>query len=69
MAPRTILVFGDSLSAGYGLPQDKSWVRLLQARLRKERLEYTVANASISGETTTGGASAYRGSIEDASAR
>ena len=53
----TILVFGDSLSAGYGLPQDQSWVQLLQARLKKERLEYTVANASISGETTTGGAS------------
>jgi acyl-CoA thioesterase I len=52
----TILVFGDSLSAGYGLPQDRSWVQLLEARLRKERLEYTVANASISGETTTGGA-------------
>jgi acyl-CoA thioesterase-1 len=52
----TILVFGDSLSAGYGLPQEKSWPRLLEARLRKERLDYTVANASVSGETTGGGA-------------
>jgi acyl-CoA thioesterase-1 len=52
----TILVFGDSLSAGYGLPQEKSWPRLLEARLRKERLGYTVANASVSGETTAGGA-------------
>jgi acyl-CoA thioesterase-1 len=52
----TILVFGDSLSAGYGIPQDKSWPSLLEARLRKERLEYTVANASVSGETTGGGA-------------
>lgn len=53
---RTILVFGDSLSAGYGLPQEKSWPRLLEARLRKERLDYTVANASVTGETTAGGA-------------
>ena len=51
----TILVFGDSLSAGYGLPQDKSWVRLLETRLRDEKLDYTVANASVSGETTGGG--------------
>jgi acyl-CoA thioesterase-1 len=53
---RTILVFGDSLSAGYGLPQEKSWPRLLETRLRKERLDYTVANASVTGETTAGGA-------------
>jgi len=51
----TILVFGDSLSAGYGLPQDKGWVHLLATRLRDERLNYTVANASVSGETTAGG--------------
>jgi len=51
----TILVFGDSLSAGYGLPQDKSWVHLLETRLRDERLNYTVANASVSGETSAGG--------------
>jgi len=51
----TILVFGDSLSAGYGLPGDKGWVSLLAVRLDKERLNYKVANASISGETTLGG--------------
>jgi acyl-CoA thioesterase-1 len=51
----TILVFGDSLSAGYGLPQDRSWVRLLETRLRDEQLNYKVANASVSGETTGGG--------------
>jgi acyl-CoA thioesterase-1 len=51
----TILVFGDSLSAGYGLPQDKGWVHLLETRLRDERLNYTVANASVSGETSAGG--------------
>ena len=54
-SPRTILVFGDSLSAGYGLPQDKAWVSLLGARLKQQRIDYTVANASISGETTLGG--------------
>lgn len=51
----TILVFGDSLSAGYGLPGDRGWVNLLAGRLDKERLNYKVANASISGETTLGG--------------
>jgi acyl-CoA thioesterase-1 len=52
---RTLLVYGDSLSAGYGLPQDKTWVHLLAERVKQERMDYTVANASISGETTSGG--------------
>lgn len=51
----TILVFGDSLSAAYGLPQDRSWVTLLDQKLRDERLNYRVVNTSISGETTAGG--------------
>jgi acyl-CoA thioesterase-1 len=51
----TILVFGDSLSAGYGLPQGTGWVTLLQQRLQQEKLDYKVVNASISGETTLGG--------------
>jgi acyl-CoA thioesterase-1 len=50
-------VFGDSLSAAYGIGQKEGWVALLQERLRTNRLDYTVANASISGETTSGGAS------------
>jgi acyl-CoA thioesterase I len=50
-----ILVFGDSLSAGYGLPQGKSWANLLQQRLQEQGYEYRVMNASISGETTLGG--------------
>lgn len=54
-ATRTLLVFGDSLSAGYGLPKDKAWVQLLAERLKSERMDYTVVNASISGETTAGG--------------
>ncbi|MGH8648929.1 MAG: arylesterase [Burkholderiales bacterium] len=51
----TILVFGDSLSAGYGLAREQGWVRLLEQRLRAEQLDYKVVNASISGETTLGG--------------
>lgn len=54
-AARTILVFGDSLSAGYGLPSGSGWVSLLEQRLKRDRLDYTVVNASISGETTLGG--------------
>jgi acyl-CoA thioesterase-1 len=55
-ATGTILVYGDSLSAAYGLAQDAGWAKLLQARLKQERMDYTVTNASISGETTSGGA-------------
>ena len=52
----TILVFGDSLSAGYGIDVDQSWVALLQTRLEETGYEHRVVNASISGETTAGGA-------------
>lgn len=52
----TILVYGDSLSAAYGLAQDAGWATLLQARLKQKGMDYTVMNASISGETTSGGA-------------
>lgn len=52
----TVLVFGDSLSAGYGIDVDQSWPALLQARLAEEGYEHRVVNASISGETTEGGA-------------
>ncbi|HEX4984679.1 MAG TPA: arylesterase [Burkholderiales bacterium] len=54
-AARTVLVLGDSLSAGYGLAQGEGWVTLLAQRLERERLDYRVVNASISGETTLGG--------------
>lgn len=54
-AAATILVLGDSLSAGYGLPREQGWVQLLEQRLRAEKLDYKVVNASISGETTVGG--------------
>ena len=52
-----ILVYGDSLSAAYGISQKDGWVTLLQERLRQKRLDYTVVNTSFSGETTSGGAS------------
>lgn len=52
----TILVYGDSLSAAYGLSQDSGWVSLLQTRLKQKGMDYTVVNASISGETSSGGA-------------
>lgn len=54
-AERTILVFGDSLSAGYGIRQDAAWPALLSQRLAREARDYKVINASISGETTAGG--------------
>ncbi len=57
-AAPVILVFGDSISAGYGLPRvDQGWVALLQARLKHEGYGDEVINASVSGETTTGGLS------------
>jgi acyl-CoA thioesterase I len=54
-AERSILVFGDSLSAAYGIPAARGWVALLEERLKRERLDYSVANASISGDTSAGG--------------
>lgn len=51
----TILVLGDSVSAGYGLASNESWVALLQSRLKAQGYGYRVVNASVSGETTTGG--------------
>lgn len=50
-----ILVMGDSLSAEYGLARGTGWVRLLEDQLHKEVSPWTVFNASISGETTSGG--------------
>lgn len=52
---RTILVFGDSLSAAYGLRPEQGWVALLEKRLQAQAYGYQVVNASISGETTSGG--------------
>ena len=56
VARGNILVYGDSLSAAYGISQKDGWPSLLQERLRKNGLDYSVTNASISGETSSGGA-------------
>jgi len=55
--PRTILVVGDSLSAEYGLKRGEGWVALLQKRLDDRKMPVKVVNASISGDTTSGGRS------------
>jgi acyl-CoA thioesterase-1 len=54
-AAENILIFGDSLSAGYGVPRNASWATLLQNELRLSYPQLEVINASISGETTSGG--------------
>jgi acyl-CoA thioesterase-1 len=52
---RTILVFGDSLSAAYGIRPEQGWVALLTQRLQAQGYGYQIVNASVSGETTSGG--------------
>jgi acyl-CoA thioesterase-1 len=52
----TILIMGDSISAGFGIDKQKGWVALLEQKLAKESTQYTLINASISGETSSGGA-------------
>ena len=62
----TILVFGDSLSAGYGVPQGQGWVALLEQKLAQNKLNYAsykVINASISGETTSGGLARFNSAL------
>ena len=54
-AERTLLVFGDSLSAAYGLAPQQGWVALLEQRIAQQKLDWKVVNASVSGETTAGG--------------
>ena len=54
-AAKNILVFGDSLSAGYGIAVEESWPSLLQQELDRTRYKFGVVNASISGETALGG--------------
>jgi acyl-CoA thioesterase-1 len=54
-ASKNLLVLGDSLSAEYGLARGSGWVSLMQQRIAEEKLDAAVVNASISGETTSGG--------------
>jgi len=54
-APKTVLVLGDSLSAEYGLARGTGWVALLDKKLKAQKIDAAIVNASISGETTSGG--------------
>lgn len=64
IAKQKILVFGDSLSAAYGLDEKSGWVNLLQKKLAESHPDYKVINASISGETTSGGANKIKQTLE-----
>jgi acyl-CoA thioesterase I len=63
-AQRSILILGDSISSAYGIAQARGWVALLDERLKRERLDYIVANASLSGETSAGGAAHLGAALE-----
>ena len=63
-AAPTILVLGDTVSAGYGLESQQGWVSLLQSKLTAQGYGYRVINASVSGETTTGGAARLPRALE-----
>jgi acyl-CoA thioesterase I len=54
-APKTVLVLGDSLSAEYGLARGAGWVALLEQKLQAQKIDARIVNASVSGETTSGG--------------
>ena len=53
--PEVLLILGDSLSAGYGMDREDSWVNLLEIRLQEQAHHYRILNSSISGDTTQGG--------------
>ncbi|MDP2152428.1 MAG: arylesterase [Methylotenera sp.] len=59
-----IMIYGDSLSAAYGIPQQLGWASLLQQKLASEQYQYEVINASISGETTSGGVSRIQKALD-----
>jgi acyl-CoA thioesterase-1 len=54
-AARTVMVFGDSLSAAYNLPAQQGWVNLIGERIDRSHLPWRVVNSSVTGETTAGG--------------
>jgi acyl-CoA thioesterase-1 len=66
MAQKTILVVGDSLSAGYGLLSEESWPSLLEKRLQDNDYNYHVVNDSISGDTTSNGLARLPSSLTEA---
>ena len=64
-ASNSILIYGDSLSAAYGIPQELGWVSLLQQRLEDQHYPFRVINASVSGETSSGGLSRLSGTLNE----
>ncbi|RRJ85376.1 arylesterase [Aestuariirhabdus litorea] len=65
----TLLVLGDSLSAGYGIQQELGWVSLLEKKLQRQNSAFEVVNASVSGETTAGGLQRLPSALERHSPR
>lgn len=63
-ADKNILIFGDSLSASYNIPTDSGWVHLLEKSLKEKQLDINIANASISGETSSGGLNRFKSQIQ-----
>ena len=61
----TLLVYGDSLSAAYGIEESEGWVALLENRLAEKQYPYRVVNASVSGETSTGGLARLPAALEN----
>ena len=64
-ASNSILIYGDSLSAAYGIPQEQGWVSLLQQRLEDQHYPFRVINASVSGETSSGGLSRLSATLNE----
>lgn len=64
-ATSSILLLGDSVSAGYGMEEKQGWVHLLNERLMAKKLPYKIINASVSGETTAGGLSRLEGVLKE----
>ncbi|MCW7555618.1 arylesterase [Endozoicomonas gorgoniicola] len=65
VSQKTLLVYGDSLSAAYGLEIQQGWVSLLQEKLHQTKSGWKVVNLSISGETTAGGLSRLPAALEE----
>lgn len=61
---KTLLIVGDSLSAGYGLVAGEEWPALMQAQITQKYPQYTIVNASVSGETSTGGLARFASLLE-----
>ncbi len=60
----SLLIYGDSISAGYGMSKEKQWSVLLQEKINNENLEIKIFNSSVSGETTSGGLARINQTIE-----